>query len=513
MSTTSTKHNIYQLFINSCKKHAKKKALYINQQRYSYQEFLSIISGIRKQIKKSAVKQQLIGFIADEHINTYASIWAIISLGAGYVPLNKKHPIDRVIDIIKDAEITSILYAEESAQIHQLKEALKGEVNFVKTETVVEGELDFIFTEAKAEDIVYLLYTSGSTGKPKGVAITHQNLMALVQVHLLNPKYDFNAEDRFLQMFELTFDFSVLPTLFPPCAGASIYVVPQNGIMYLEVLETLTHHKITKAYLVPSVINYLQDYFHQIDLPHLKWTLFCGEALYEKAALGWQKCAPNSQLINTYGPTEASVYMTEYTLEQNNIESFNGIVSIGKAVDEMKGIVVDENLYELPKGEKGELLIFGAQTTTKYWKNEEKSKESFVYIEYKSQKILAYKTGDICFENEKGNFFYCDRKDHQIKINGYRIELGEVEFHAKNICPQNNLVAFAATSKTGTKSVVLCIEKLQEDKRKILSYLKEKLPPYMIPGNIFSVEKIPLNSNGKTDREAIKLKYQEFIYE
>ena len=509
MSISSIKHNIYQLFIDSCKKHAKKEAIHINKRSYSYEEFLSIISGIKKQIRSAQKKQQLIGFISDEHINTYASIWAILSIGAGYVPLNKKHPLERIIDNIKDAELTSVLYSEESLLMHELKKALKGEVDFIKTETIVKAELDFTFTEPQAQEIIYLLYTSGSTGKPKGVPITYQNVMALAQVHLLNPKYDFNAEDKFLQMFELTFDFSVLPTLFPFCAGASIYVVPQAGIMYLEVLETLMNHKITKAYLVPSVINYLQDYFHQIDLPQLKWTLFCGEALYEKAALGWQKCAPNSRVINTYGPTEACVYMTEYSLENNQLESFNGIISIGKTVDEMKAIVVDENLHELPKGEKGELLIFGAQTATKYWKNEEKSNESFVCIEYNNKQILAYKTGDICFQNEKGNIFYCDRKDHQIKINGFRIELGEIEYHAKNFCTQNNVAAFTSTNKIGVNTIVLCIEKLESDKQKLMTYLKGKLPAHMIPANIISVDQIPMNGNGKIDRPALNLKYQE----
>jgi len=504
MSENHSAHTIYQLFIDSCKKHAKREAIFIQDVSYSYEQFLSIISEIKRQIISSSNNSKLIGLYTNEHVNTYASIWAVMSTGAAYVPINKKHPADRAAGIIKDAGIKILLYAEETEGLVELKERLKGEIEFVKTNTVTNGTLDYNFAEIKGEDLIYLLFTSGSTGKPKGVPISHQNVMALAHVHLLEPKYDFNCEDRFIQMFELTFDFSVLPTLLPFCAGASVYIVPQEGIMYLEVLQILMDHHITKAYMVPSVINYLQPYYEQINLPHLKWSLFCGEALYEKSASGWLKCTPNGKIINTYGPTEATVFMTEYFWDEGNSEAFNGVIGIGKALNKMGTMIVDENYKEVPQGEKGELVIYGPQTSTHYWKDEEKTKASFINIEHKNYKGLAYRTGDLVFENEKGNILYCGRIDHQIKVNGYRVELGEIEFHAKKFCSGANLAAFTIKNKIGATSIYMAIEQYNFENQKLVDYLKENLPPYMIPEKIFSIENLPLSLSGKTDRNRLK---------
>ncbi len=500
---------IYQLFIDSCKRHSERNAIFINDTAYSYSQFLSIVSGIKKQIVQSGVDSKLIGIYTNEHVNTYASIWAIMSLGSAYVPINKKHPSDRIIGITEDAGIKILLYAEESETIEELKIKLKGKVHFICTNTITDGALDYSYNKIEGEDYIYLLFTSGSTGKPKGVPIRHKNVMALAKVHLLEPKYNITKEDRFIQMFELTFDFSVLPTLFPFCAGACVYIVPQEGIMYMEVLKILLDHQITVAYMVPSVINYLQPYYDQISLPDMKWSLFCGEALYEKSAAGWLKCTPNGKIINTYGPTEATVFMTEYFWEEATSEAFNGVIGIGKALKEMGCVILDENLKEVPQGDKGELCIYGPQTTTHYWNDEIKSKNSFIQIEHKNYKGQAYRTGDLCFENEKGNLLYCGRIDHQIKINGYRVELGEIEFHAKKFCGGNNLAAFTVKNKAGSTSIYMTIENFTQTENDLVKYLKENLPPYMIPEKIFSTPQLPLSLSGKTDRNKLTALYQE----
>ncbi|MFM7021711.1 MAG: AMP-binding protein [Flavobacteriales bacterium] len=470
--------NIYAFFIDTCRKHASRIAIHINGKHHSYSEFSSLISSIKTQIPDKKGRQ-FIGVFTDEHVNTYASIWSILSLGEAYVPINKKHPVERSVEIIESAGLNTILYAEESGSLELLKKALDGKVEFICT-TNRKVPPDYSFNEVSDSDYVYLLFTSGSSGKPKGVPITHKNLMALAKAHLFNPKYAINEEDKFLQMFELTFDFSVLPTLFPFCIGASVYVVPQKGILFMEVLKTLQQHKITKAYLVPSVINYLEPYLHEIALPNLQWTLFCGEALYENAALKWAKSTPQGKIINTYGPTEATVFMTEYFVDINAIESHNGIVSIGKAVEEMQTSIID-----------GELYISGDQCASQYWKDEERSIKSFVVI----NGIPNYRTGDLCKANEQDNLMYCGRSDQQVKINGYRIELEEIEFHAKKYIA-SSLAAFIL--KNNTIGLVI-----QGQEKEGLDSLKQHLPSYMIPEKIFFMENLPLNENGKVDRKKL----------
>jgi len=505
----ATFHTIYQLFLESCKKYSSNQAIHIQGKSYSYQEFFSVVSAIRKQILDTKQNPKLIGLYTNEHLNTYASIWAVMSTGAAYVPINKKHPVDRATGIVEDAGIEILLYAEDSEGLSALRQKLEGKVIFIKTESNTEAEHDYSFANIQGDDLIYLLFTSGSTGKPKGVPIRHRNVVAMAKVHLLEPKYNFKANDRFLQMFELTFDFSVLPTLLPFCAGASVYIVPQEGIMYMEVLQILMDHEITKAYMVPSVINYLQPYYEQITLPKLEWSFFCGEALYEKSAAGWLKCTPNGKIINTYGPTEATVFMTEYFWEESTSEAFNGVIGIGKPLKEMGCVIMDENQKVLPQGDKGELIIFGPQTATNYWNDEQKTKASFIQIDIPGYKGLAYRTGDLCFQNEKGAYLYCGRVDHQIKINGYRVELGEIEFHAKKFCGANNLAAFTVQNKAGSTSIYMTIENFSGKTEELIAYLKVNLPPYMIPEKIFSIENLPLSLSGKTDRNKLKEIFEE----
>ena len=509
MNLDSDLQTIYPLFIDSCKKHGDRPAIHIKDRSYSYREFLSLVTAIKKQIQSLGKKSKLIGLYTNEHVNTYASIWAIMSTGAAYVPINKKHPADRAIGIMEDAGIEILLYAEESAEIEELKLKCEGRIQFICTQTALNGALDYSFERIHGDDYIYLLFTSGSTGKPKGVPIRHKNVVALAKVHLVDKKYNITYEDRFIQMFELTFDFSVLPTLFPFCAGACVYIVPQEGIMYLEVLKILIDHDITMAYMVPSVINYLQPYYDQIALPNLKWSLFCGEALYEKASIAWSKCTPNGKIINTYGPTEATVFMTEYFWQETSSASFNGVMSIGKPVQSMGCVLLDENLKEVAEGEKGELCIYGPQTSTHYWNDSEKTKSSFIELNLYKYKGLGYRTGDLCFKNKDDNYMYCGRIDHQIKINGYRVELGEIEFHAKKFCGKNNLAAFTVTNKVGSTSIFMAIEKLDRSENELTEYLKENLPPYMIPAKIFTIEQLPLSLSGKTDRNKLTALYQE----
>ncbi len=486
--------NIYQLFIESCKKYPQRSAIFINGVSYSYAQFLNIVSNIKFQIKTQKNESGFIGVFTDEHINTYASVWAILSTASAYVPINKKHPVQRSKEIINDAGIKILLYAEESIAIEELKTQLKDKIRFIRTNTVYDEAIDYSLPDIQIENFAYLLFTSGSTGKAKGVPISHKNLMALAKAHLFHPKYNIKKEDRFLQMFELTFDFSVLPTLFPFCVGASVYVVPQKGILFMEVLKTLRDHRITKAYMVPSVIHYLSPYFNEISLPDIQWSLFCGEALYEKTALGWAQCTPNGKIINTYGPTEATVFMTEYFLNPNDIESYNGIVSIGKAVQGMKCKIMDR---QLQKVEKGELYISGNQTATHYLNNVFRSTESFINLDDGN---LYYRSGDICFENENGNLMYCGRADQQVKINGYRIELEEIEFHAKKYLGNGDLAAFTLKNKSGANVLCMAIARFETNENDLVQNLKKNLPLYMVPEKVFFLEKIPLNTNAKTDR-------------
>src|SRR5262249_653718 len=351
-------------------------------------------------------------------------------------------------------------------------------------------------------DLCYLLFTSGTTGKPKGVPIYHRNLSAFLDMMLESGRYDFNRNDRFLQMFELTFDLSVFSFLVPLAVGASFYPLPQKGMAYLEVADIIETKEISVALMVPSVINYLKPYFGEISLPKMKYSLFCGEALYQETLSDWARCVPSAKIENLYGPTEATIFCLRYEWQRGEAPhpQGKGIVPIGKPMEGMDAFILKENSLH----EEGELCLTGEQVTLAYWNNPSKTAE--VFGTNKNGKKY-YRTGDLCKTDQAGNFLYLGRIDNQVKIDGHRVELEEIEFHARKFCEDHQVVAMVHTSETGFHFIVLFIESEKEVKKGLEEHLKKHLPAYMIPKETIRVSRFPQNSNGKTDRKALKNEY------
>jgi acyl-coenzyme A synthetase/AMP-(fatty) acid ligase len=318
--------------------------------------------------------------------------------------------------------------------------------------------------------------------------------------------YKMNEKDKVLQMFDMTFDLSLMSYLAPLCRGACVYTVPPGGIKYASVYTILEEQEITVALMVPSIIAYLRPYFEEINLQKMKYSMFCGEALYEDVVLEWAKCVPNALVQNVYGPTEATIFCLTYDIKKDQFKNknYNGITCIGKPMMNMGAIIVDENLKPVPKGQKGELCLTGFQMTRGYWKNPEKDKEAFFILESNGEAKTYYRTGDIAFLDEDDDFMFGGRLDHQIKIQGFRVELSEIEHHAREFTKISNIAAVASDSAgTGNVKIYLFVENYEGKTEDINSYLETKVPKYMIPSFIHNLPVFPLNVNGKIDRKAL----------
>jgi acyl-CoA synthetase (AMP-forming)/AMP-acid ligase II len=174
----------------------------------------------------------------------------------------------------------------------------------------------------------------------------------------------------------------------------------------------------------------------------------------------------------------------------------------------VKTIIIDDNNRILPKDNKGELCLAGELLTPGYWKNASKNKEAFFVTEYKGELTRFYKTGDLCVEDSDGDILYLGRIDFQTKIQGFRVELSEVEFHAKALLEKSNLAAVAYTNSIGNTEIGLAIESHEFDIKELINKLKLNLPSYMLPSKIMFFKSFPLNTNGKTDRKELKVKFE-----
>lgn len=488
---------------DSCERFSNKTAFVIENNVYTFSDFAKRVTSAKRIINENGGKTlRLVGVEVYNDIETYTSIFGTLFSGNGFVPLNPAMPLERNKSIIDQSELKLILTSNKNSEFSKM--AIDAGLSVVETKDLLAEIIDLTLPQNDESDIAYILFTSGSTGIPKGVPITRKNLTAFIDAFYALG-YQIDENDKFMQMFELTFDFSIFTYIAPLCKGASVHTLPSSGIKYANVYTVLEEQEITFAAMVPSILSYLRPYFEEINFQKLKYSLFCGEALVKDIATEWQKCTPNSTIINAYGPTEATVFCLIYNCPHNadEIIEHNDAISIGVEMEDMKAIVVDENLKLLPNGEKGELCLAGTQVTPGYWKNEAKNIESFFILEVDGQNCTFYRTGDLAYKAEDGNFMFLGRIDFQVKVDGFRIELGEIEHHVRHLTHLTNVVAIPINNKFGTAEIHLFMENFKNDISSLEEELKNILPYYMVPSYFHNRSIFPLNSNGKVDRKAL----------
>lgn len=471
-------------------------AFNIEEQDFTYSELGLRVSAIQNKIF-THTKEQYFAVVTRNHIDTYATIFALWLSGKTMVPISSSNPKERNTHIIDSVEIKTIFDASE--------EQLQFENSQTRLTSVLPNNSSLPkYIETNKETDLYILFTSGSTGLPKGVRISQNNMQAYFEA-LEACNYPIKHTDRFLNIYDLTFDASIQFYVWPICLGARVYTLPAKGIKYLQAIKTLSQHKITVVKMTPSVLFYLQKYFDQIQLPLLQFSLFGAEALPESIVEKWQNCVPNAEIHNVYGPTEATVNCTYYKWKAGRNNSSNkGIVSIGQPYKNTKAIICNSNREILPAGEKGELCLAGPQITKGYWKNEDLNKKQFfrTFINGKTERFYA--TGDMATINPNdGNIFFLGRIDSQVQIDGHRVELGEIEHYA-HLFTGVKTVAIATGTDGNHNQIALFIESENIDTQKLTSQLKEKLPVYMVPSKIIGLTQIPLLISGKTDRVQLK---------
>jgi len=464
---------IFERLHDVLSKHQHRNACCIRETFYTYGELSGEVNKIRQCLReKIQPDDQHIGLIGNDDIQTYAAILALWFEGKAFVPIRPTTAADRKLSIIEQVGIRSVLDSRGATAL--------GDCNWIDTANLPETDTQFSDFEGDlSDDLAYILFTSGTTGKPKGVPVSRSNINAFIKAFQADNPIQLNKEDRCLQMFEFTFDLSVMSYLLAFLAGSCIYTVPEGKIKSNYVFELLEEHRLTVALVVPSVIHFLRKYFDEIHCPDLRYSIFCGEALHESIIKEWSACVPNALITNVYGPTENTVICTQYDYDRvNKNKSHHDVLCVGRVLGDNDIIIIDKENNILPPHKEGELCIAGSQLIEGYWRNEEKNKAAFFDLEHEGQIKKFYRTGDLCYYDEAGDFMYIGRVDFQVKIRGFR--------------PTNNVTVLA-----------MAIEGKATDTAPIDTYLQSQLPDYMIPSDYIFYNSFPLNVNGKIDRKKI----------
>lgn len=478
-------------------------AISCKQQSISYYD-------LDKRSSKQAVWLQSLGIKAgslvpvcmDRSIDMITGILGILKLGAAYVPIDPAFPKDRISYIINDCKADVVLCGK--GEHNRLFSNMDICAVVLEEDWVHIDALPAIKTESKAtpDQPAYVIYTSGSTGNPKGVIVEHAGMLN----HLLAKVHDLKIDESTVIAYTaaFTFDISVWQMFAALIKGGQTVVFPDDLIYEPSALiHAVDAYKVTILELVPSYLTVALDTDSHPVLDHLKVLLVTGEAVSRALLSKWfnHKAFSHIPVVNAYGPTEASDDICHYFM-QHTPDSIN--VPVGRPIQNTRIYILNPAHELCPVGVAGEICVAGIGVSRGYLNMPALTAERFVTDPFGDGTYKMYKTGDIGRWLPDGNIEYLGRRDEQVKIHGYRIELGEVEHAMKECAIVNEAVAIPVASAGGGKRLVgYIVPNGQFDKETILTFLRNRLPHYLVPSELIELATLPLTTNGKLDKKAL----------
>ena len=439
-----------------------------------------------------------------------AAFLACVKTGHPYCPVDISMPQERLKDIV-EASGTKLLIAMVDTDVTAANKWNMADVNAMVAEDSVELPKD---NYVSGSDVYYIIFTSGSTGKPKGVMITADCLDNYLDwmEQIMNRSTD-KKQLTYLNQAPFSFDLSVMDTYTSLYTGGTIWSMEKRvqedmGLMHAKLKESGLNVWVS----TPSFMNVclLNKEFNGENLPDFTTFLFCGEVLTNKTARELMKRFPKAEVINTYGPTESTVAVTEVVINDEMAGSEHPL-SIGYDKPGTKIFIMDDK-YTYPgktEGEKGEIVIAGNTVAAGYLNQPELTADKFFKLSTPDGDMWAYKTGDEGYK-EKNLLYYCGRMDFQIKLNGYRIELGDIESNILEMDDVTYCVVLPIEKRGEVKGLAAFVtldhpvEDEFEYSQSVRKYIAEKLPHYMVPKKCIVLDEMPMTNNGKADRRALK---------
>ncbi|MGD1106462.1 MAG: amino acid adenylation domain-containing protein [Terracidiphilus sp.] len=512
-------YNLALPFYESSVRSPQALALFVADSRFSYGELASLARRISGWLDlKTGERSGKVGILASRTLEAYAGVLGTLWSGAAYVPIKPDTPEDRVIRILQQTKLDSLIVDQAGLNMlsDRVLENAPRRILFgpdAKLPPHVSGFPGISFQSfndlsdngpgqpvtVAGDALAYIIFTSGTTGTPKGVMIENESVCQFIEI--MHQRFALRSDDRVAEASELTFDASVFDMFMAWSSGASLYVVPAAQLM--APAKFIRDHELTLWFSVPSTASFMgrMKMLTPGAFPSLRISIFAGEALAVSTAQAWQIAAPNSIVENFYGPTELTVDCIAQTLEDPPYVTRNrGTLAIGTVFPGVRAGIVDADLKFLPPEQEGELVVSTRQAARGYFEDPELTASRFPTLEGERW----YRTGDLAYEDSSGTFHHLGRIDNQVKILGNRVELEEVEAHLREILGTDMVaaVAWPLVDSRATGIVAFhCAPGVTRDAAR--EEMKKRVHDYMVPQRIHYLDALPLGATGKIDRKAL----------
>ena len=483
-------------------------AVLAGSQRLSYGELNERANRLAHRLLEHGVGPgRRVGLAARRGPQLIVSLLAVLKSGAAYVPLDPKYPNERLAYMLADSRL-DLLLCETGLLADLPLPASLTRVDFSASgEELAAYATGNPPSHAVAADLAYVIYTSGSTGQPKGVAIDHA---ALGQFCESAEDYSvLSCTDRVLQFATFSFDGFVEQCYPPLCVGAALVMRGDELWDAGQLAREIVEQGVTLADL-PAAYWYLLAKECAVDgrsLGNLRQVHVGGEAMSVEGLRAWHDAGLGKvRLLNTYGPTEATVVSSVHDCQLADASDAFGI-PIGRAIAGRALYVLDSAFELLPVGGVGELYIGApAGLAQGYFDRPALTAERFLPDPFAGVPgARLYRSGDLARYNQHHALEYVGRIDHQVKIRGLRIEMGEIEACLQALPQVHEAAVIAYEGPTGAQLVgyVVAAQGVATESADLAAILAQSLPDYMVPGHWVWLDALPLNNNGKLDRRAL----------
>jgi amino acid adenylation domain-containing protein len=416
-------HSIHEKFEAQVEKTPDAVAVIFAGESLTYRELNQKANQLANCLQNLGVTAEtLVGICMDRSLEIIIGILGTLKAGGAYVPLDPTYPVERLGLMLQDAQVPILL--TQKSLVNQLPKHQAQVICLDQDwETIGSCNCQYI---AHDSSLAYVIYTSGSTGEPKGVCCHHLGVLNLLAE--FENRQSLKVEDACSLWTSFSFDVSVYEIFSALLFGATLHIVPEeiraDSQAFIQWLHT---HKITSAYIPPFMLPVLATWLEQQPAKlELRRLLVGVEPILEQTLIAISDRIPGLHIINGYGPTEATICTTLYSVPTE--QEHQRYTPIGKPVNNTQIYLLDQHLQSVPIGIPGEIYIGGIGLAKGYLNRPELTSEKFISNPFdQSKSTRLYKTGDIARYLPDGNIEFIGRSDYQVKIRGFRIELGEIE--------------------------------------------------------------------------------------
>ncbi len=493
---------VHELFAQQSAHTPDALALVYGQERLTYRELDERANQLAHHlIERGCEPEQVVGVCLGRSVEQVVSVLAVLKAGAAYLPLDPAHPVERLTYMLEDARAQIVLVNGDAPRLVLPAGVsvvdLRGHAVQLRTCPTTTPS-----TKCVPGNLAYMIYTSGSTGRPKGVAAVHRSLVNRIY-----------GQDRVASLKHgqvcclktaVGFVDAVFELFGPLLSGCKLVIADEEaGRDAQQLLQLLRAHAVEHLVSVPSLARALLETGEADSLTELRhWTL-SGEQLSADLVTNLQHSLPRCEFVNVYGCSEVGADASAQRCGPKEVSQ--EWVSIGRPIPNLQLYVLDELLQAVPVGVVGELYVSGDGVARGYVGRSGLTAERFLADPFAGAGRRMYRTGDRTRYLPDGRLQYLGRADHQVKVRGYRIELGEIE---ATLCRHDQVQQAAVVLRTdaqGQTRLVAYVAGRGEppEASELRDHLRSKLPEYMVPAQYISLEQLPLNANGKVDRQAL----------